>query len=110
MALLGIYNGLVGLRQRVREAWSGIGVQLKRRTSLIPNLVETVKGYAAHERGTLNSVTNARTRLMQAGSAHEAAEADNMLSGALNGLCDTHPPIDERVARLRAMTGQISQG
>ena len=80
------YNGLVSTRQRVREAWSGIDVQLKRRASLVPNLVETVKGYASHERETLDSVTNARTRLMGAQTAHEAAEADNMLTGALKTL------------------------
>lgn len=81
-----MYNGLVSVRQRVREAWSGIDVQLKRRASLIPNLVETVKGYAAHERGTFDSVTEARTRLMGAQGAHEAAEADNQLTGALKSL------------------------
>ena len=80
------YNGLVTTRQRVREAWSGIDVQLKRRASLIPNLVETVKGYAAHERGTFDSVTQARAALMSATTAHEAAEADNMLTGALKSL------------------------
>lgn len=81
-----IYNTLVRLRQRVRESWSGIDVQLKRRSSLIPNLVETVKGYAQHERETLDSVTKARSMLMSAGTPGEAAAADNMLTGALRSL------------------------
>jgi LemA protein len=110
LALLGIYNGLVGLRQRVREAWSGIDVQLKRRASLIPNLVETVKGYAAHERETLDSVTNVRTRLMQAGSAHEAAEADNVLSGALKTLfavAESYPDLKANQNFL-SLQGELS--
>src|SRR3990172_3626590 len=84
--LLGIYNHLVTLRNRVREAWSQIDVQLKRRSSLIPNLVETVKGYAKHEKGVLEEVTKARTALMGAKNPHDAAEADNMLTGALKSL------------------------
>ena len=82
----GAYNSLVTMRQRVREAWSGIDVQLKRRASLIPNLVETVKGYAAHERETFENVTKARAALMSAQSPHEAAEADNMLTSTLRSL------------------------
>lgn len=84
--LLFTYNGLVTARNRVREAWSGIDVQLKRRSSLIPNLVETVKGYAAHEKEVFEKVTEARSALMKAGSAREAAEANNMLTGALKSL------------------------
>jgi len=84
--LVGMYNGLVQARLRVREAWSGIDVQLKRRASLIPNLVETVKGYAAHERETLENVTEARARLQQAGSPGAAAEANNMLTQTLRSL------------------------
>ena len=80
------YNGLVTLRNRVREAWSQIDVQLKRRSSLIPNLVEAVKGYVKHEKGVLEEVTKARTSLMNAKSPHEAAKADNMLTGALKSL------------------------
>jgi LemA protein len=83
---IGIYNGLVSARFRVREAWSGIDVQLKRRSSLIPNLVETVKGYAAHERETLENVTRARSMLDQAGTPHDAAQANNMLTSALRSL------------------------
>jgi LemA protein len=81
-----MYNGLVQARLRVKEAWSGIDVQLKRRASLIPNLVETVKGYAAHERQTLEAVTNARAALQQAGTPGQAAEANNMLTQTLRSL------------------------
>ena len=80
------YNDLVRSRKRVQEAWSGIDVQLKRRASLVPNLVETVKGYAAHERETLEAVTNARSRLQQAGTPGEAAQANNMLTQTLRSL------------------------
>lgn len=84
--LLFTYNSLVSLRNRVKEAWSQIDVQLKRRSSLIPNLVEAVKGYVKHEKGVLEEVTKARTSLMNAKSPHEAASADNMLTGALKSL------------------------
>jgi LemA protein len=83
---LAVYNGLVKARLKVREAWGAIQVQLQRRASLIPNLVETVKGYAGHERGTLESVTQARAMLQSAGTPHQAAEANNMLTGALRTL------------------------
>jgi LemA protein len=83
---LAIYNGLVKARLRVREAWSAIQVQLQRRASLIPNLVETVKGYAQHERGTLESVTQARAALQSATTPAQAADANNMLTGALRSL------------------------
>ena len=86
---IGIYNTLVKMRNRVKEAWSDIDVQLKRRFNLIPNLVETVKGYASHEDKVFKEVTEARTRAMAAekkGSAKESAQAENMLSGALKTL------------------------
>jgi LemA protein len=86
LILLGIYNGLVRSRIRCREAWSGIDVQLKRRSSLVPNLVETVKGYAAHEREVLENVTRARARLDQAGTPGQAAQADNALTATLKTL------------------------
>ena len=86
LILLGIYNGLVRSRVRCREAWSGIDVQLKRRASLIPNLVETVKGYAAHEKDVLENVTRARAGLEQASGAAQAAQADNVLTQALRSL------------------------
>lgn len=84
--ILFTYNSLITLRNRVREAWSQIDVQLKRRSSLIPNLVEAVKGYVKHEKGVLTEVTKARTALMDAKNPHEAAKADNMLTGALKSL------------------------
>lgn len=80
------YNHFITLTNRVKEAWSDIEVQLKRRYDLIPNLVETVKGYAAHEAGTLEKVTEMRTRAMNAQTPAEHAEAENMLSGALKSL------------------------
>ena len=84
--VMGQYNGLVKLRNLVDNAWSQIDVQLQRRTDLIPNLVETVKGYAAHERQTLDSVTQARSAVMNANTPGEKAQADNMLSGTLKSL------------------------
>jgi LemA protein len=80
------YNGLVRLRNRVEAAWAQIDVQLKRRYDLIPNLVETVKGYAAHERQTLEAVTAARTASMNAQGPAQQAQAENMLTGALKSL------------------------
>jgi len=84
--LVGTYNAFVVLRTRIQEALSGIDVQLKRRTSLIPNLVETVKGYAKHEKEVFENVTKARSSLMGAGSLQEKAEANNQLAGALKSL------------------------
>lgn len=80
------YNRFVTLRMRAREASSDIDVQLKRRYDLIPNLVETVKGYAQHEKGVLEKVTEARTNAMGAQSMHEKAQAENMLSQTLKSL------------------------
>jgi LemA protein len=84
--MVGMFNSLVRSRNRVKEAWSGIDVQLRRRASLVPNLVETVKGYAEHERETFEEVTRARSMVEQAGNAGEAATANNMLTGALRHL------------------------
>jgi LemA protein len=80
------YNRFISFVNRTDEAWSDIDVQLKRRYDLIPNLVETVKGYVTHERQTLESVTEARTRAMNAQTVEEHAEAENMLTGALKSL------------------------
>lgn len=80
------YNRLIALTNRGEEAWSDIDVQLKRRYDLIPNLVETVKGYVQHEAGTLEKVTEARTKAMGAQTVGEHAQAENMLSGALKSL------------------------
>jgi len=84
--LIGVYNGLVRLNNKTKEAWSDIDVQLKRRHDLIPNLVETVKGYAKHESGTFQKVTEARTAAMSAGTPAEKAKAENVLAGALKTL------------------------
>lgn len=80
------YNGLVRRRNQVKEAWSDIDVQLKRRHDLIPNLIETVKGYAAHEREAFESVTTARARALGAQTPADKAEAENMLTGALKSI------------------------
>jgi len=84
--LVGTFNGLVVLRNRIENAWSQIDVQLKRRTDLIPNLVETVKGYASHEKEVFQRVTEARSALMGAQGVKSQAEANNMLTGALKSL------------------------
>ena len=84
--LLSTYNGLVSLRNRVREALSEIDVQLKRRSSLIPNLVETVKGYVKHEKSVLENVTKARAALVGARTLSDKAKANDMVSGALKSL------------------------
>ena len=81
-----VYNGLIRLKNRVEEAWSDIDVQLKRRYDLIPNLINTVKGYAEHEKDLLEKVTEARTQAMGASSTEEKAEAENALSGTLKSL------------------------
>jgi len=84
--LIGTYNGLVVLKTRIQEAFSGIDVQLKRRADLIPNLVETVKGYAKHEKSVFENVTRARSSLLSAKGPQEKAEANNQLSAALKSL------------------------
>ncbi len=86
LIVIGLYNNLVSLKNRVENAWHQIDVQLKRRADMIPNLVETVKGYAAHEKETFSMVTEARSRMMQAGSVGEQAQAQNQLAGALKSL------------------------
>jgi len=89
--VISIYNGLVKNRQMVEEGWSGIDVQLKRRTDLIPNMLETVKGYMSHERETLEAVTNARAAATSAaaGTPEERAKAEGQLSSALGKLIAT---------------------
>ena len=99
--LVGMYNGLVRGRNRVKEAWSGIDVQLKRRASLVPNLVETVRGYAEHERETFEEVTRARSAVEQAGTVADAAQANNMLTGALRHLF----AVAENYPQLQAAEG-----
>src|SRR5215831_6069123 len=97
--LVGMYNSLVRLKVTCDNAWADIDVQLKRRYDLIPNLVETVKGYAAHEKGTLEAVINARNRAMSATSPADKAQAENMLSGALKSLF----ALAEAYPQLRAI-------
>ncbi len=84
--LIGTYNSFIVLKTRIQEALSGIDVQLKRRAELIPNLVETVKGYAKHEKSVFEDVTKARSALMSAGTLQEKAEANNQVAGALKSL------------------------
>lgn len=83
---IAVYNGLIKFKLRVDEAWSDIGVQLKRRYDLIPNLISTVKGYAKHEKELLENVTKARTEAMGAQGPAESAEKENMLSDTLKSL------------------------
>ena len=90
------YNGLVKLKNKVEAAWAQIDVQLTRRAELIPNLVETVKGYAAHEKSTLDAVVQARTSAMAATGPKDKAEAENVLSGALKSvfaLSEAYPDL-----------------
>jgi LemA protein len=98
IAVIVIYNGLVSLRVRAENAWADIDVQLKRRTDLIPNVVETVKGYAAHERGTLEAVIAARQRAIavQGGGPAERGQAEGALTGALRqlfALAESYPQL-----------------
>lgn len=98
--LIGVYNGLVRLNNKTKEAWSDIDVQLKRRHDLIPNLVETVKGYAKHEAGTFEKVTEARANALAAKTPGEKAEAENALSGTLKSLF----AVAENYPELKAST------
>ena len=86
LILVAMYNRLVRLRNRAENAWAQVDVQLRKRYDLIPNLVETVKGYASHERETFEEVTRARTRAEQAGTVEDKAQAENMLTAALGRL------------------------
>jgi LemA protein len=111
VALVLLYNNLVRLRNRVDNAWAQVDVQLRRRYDLIPNLVETVKGYAAHERGTFEAVTEARTRAQAAGTVQEQAGAENMLSQALGRLfavAEAYPELqaDENFRQLQEELAQ----
>jgi LemA protein len=105
--IVSIYNGLVAMRQRVGQAFADIDVQLKQRHDLIPNLVETVKGYAAHERGTLEAVIQARNTAMAAQGPAQQAAAENALSGALRqlfALSEAYPNLkaNENFQQLQA--------
>ena len=100
LVVAGIYNGLVQLRVRADNSWSDIDVQLKRRHDLIPNLVETVKGYAAHEKGTFENVARSRSAAMSATSAADRAQAEGQLTQALRGLL----AVAEAYPELKANT------
>ena len=94
--VIGVYNKLINARNKVNNQFSQIDVQLKRRADLIPNLVETVKGYAKHEEGTLKEVVEARNKAVNAGSVNEKVEANNQLTGALNklfALAEAYPEL-----------------
>lgn len=97
---IGSYNGLVKLKNRAKEAWSDIDVQLKRRYNLIPNLIETVKGYASHEKEVFQKVTEARASAMQAQDPKAKGEAENMLSNTLKSLF----AVSENYPDLKAST------
>src|SRR5512134_621197 len=114
LAVISIYNGLVKLNVQTDNAWSDIDVQLKRRTDLVPNVVETVKGYAAHERQTLEAVVNARNRAVSAQGAGpaERGQAEGALTTALRGLfalAEAYPQLRaaENFAQLQATLAQI---
>ena len=103
-----IYNSLVGLRNRVKNAWSQIDVQLKRRYDLIPNLIEAVKGYAAHEKQLFEKVTEARAKAISAQGAEEKGKAENALSGTLKSLfavAENYPQLkaNENFLQLQAI-------
>jgi LemA protein len=107
---IGVYNGLVGMRQRVNEAFADIDVQLRQRHDLIPNLVETVKGYAAHERGTLDEVVKARNAAVAAQGPAQQAAAENVLSGALRqlfALSESYPDL-KASANFQQLQAELS--
>ena len=111
VAIIIVYNKLVGLHQRSEEAWSDIDVQLKRRTDLVPNLIETVKGYAAHERGTLDQVVRARGAAVAAQTPEARAQAENQLTGALRqlfALAESYPDLKAN-ENFRELQGSLSQ-
>src|SRR5437868_12843600 len=109
---IGVYNSLVSMRQRVNQAYADIDVQLRQRHDLVPNLVETVKGYAAHERGTLEEVVKARNAAMTAQGPAQQAAAENMLSGALRqlfALSEAYPDLkaNQNFQQLQAELADI---
>src|SRR5450432_1675949 len=109
---ISVYNGLVAMRQRVNQYFADIDVQLKQRHDLIPNLVETVKGYASHERGTLEAVVQARNAAMAAPGVEQKVAAENMLSGALRqlfALSEAYPDLkaNQNFMQLQAQISDI---
>jgi LemA protein len=114
LVLVGMFNKLVRLRNRAENAWAQVDVQLRKRYDLIPNLVETVKGYAAHERATFDEVTEARTRAQQAQGVAEQAQAENMLTQALGRLfavAEAYPQLraTENFQQLQAQLSDVEQ-
>lgn len=110
VTIVHMYNNLVGLRNRVQNSYAQIDVQLKRRNDLIPNLVETVKGYAAHEKGVLEEVTKARTGIMNASTVEETSAADNQLTGALKSLfavAENYPDLKAN-SNFQQLQGELS--
>jgi LemA protein len=108
--VMSIYNGLVSMRQRVNQAFADVDVQLRQRHDLVPNLVETVKGYAAHERGTLDEVVKARNAAVTAQGPEQKAAAENMLSGALRqlfALSEAYPDLKAN-ANFQALQAELS--
>jgi LemA protein len=108
--VIAIYNGLVSMRQRVNQAFADVDVQLRQRHDLIPNLVETVKGYAAHERGTLDEVVKARNAAVAAQGPEQKAAAENMLSGALRqlfALSEAYPDLKAN-ANFQQLQAELS--
>jgi LemA protein len=112
LILVGMYNSLVQLKVRADSAWSDIDVQLKRRHDLIPNIVETVKGYAAHEKGTFENIAKFRSQAMQATAPADKAQAENQLTGALKSLfavAENYPELkaSEQFTGLQASLNSI---
>src|ERR1700744_6458851 len=110
--LIGMYNSLVQLRVRADSAWSDIDIQLKRRHDLIPNLVETVKGYATHEKDTFENIAKFRSQAMQASAPADKAQAEGQLSGALKSLfavAENYPELkaSEKFTGLKASLKSI---
>jgi LemA protein len=108
---MSVYNGLVAMRQRTNQAFADIDVQLKQRHDLIPNLVETVKGYAAHERGTLEAVIKARNAAMAAPGVEQKVAAENMLTGALRqlfALSESYPDLKANQG-FQQLQGEITE-
>ena len=108
--VISIYNGLVTMRQRVNQSFADVDVQLKQRHDLVPNLVETVKGYAAHERGTLEEVVKARNAAISAQGPAQQAAAENMLSGALRqlfALSEAYPDLKAN-ANFQQLQAELS--
>jgi LemA protein len=112
--IIAVYNSLISLKNKTEEAWADIDVQLKRRYDLIPNLVETVKGYAKHEKGTFEKVTEYRSAAMQATTPGEKAKADNMLTETLKSLfavAENYPDLkaNQNFLDLQAQLAQVEE-